>query len=80
MSEKKLAEYQETSEKVGRYLIDGGINGSSPSDVAEKIYGIAKSRKRKMQYVVGKSTGIVTVSKLLPTKMVRKIIKQTMMK
>lgn len=78
--DEKLTEYQETSEKVGRYLIDGGNNGSNPKDVAEKIYGIAKSRKRKMQYVVGKSTGIVTVSKLLPTKMVRKIIKQTMMK
>ena len=67
-------------EEVGRYLIDGGNNGSSPSNVAQKIYGIANSRKRKMQYVVGKSTGIVIINKLLPTKMVRKIIKKTMMK
>ncbi|MBP9996892.1 MAG: SDR family oxidoreductase [Lachnospiraceae bacterium] len=78
--DEKLTEYQETSKKVGQYLINGGNNGSSPSDVAEKIYRITTSRKRKMQYVVGKSTGIVTINKLLPTKIVRTIIKKTMMK
>ncbi len=78
--DEKLTEYQEISKKVGQYLINGGNNGSSPSDVAEKIYRIATSRKRKMQYVVGKSTGIVTINKLLPTKIVRTIIKKTMMK
>ncbi len=44
------------------------------------IYRISESRKRKMQYVVGKSTEIVTLSRILPDKMVRKIIKNTMMK
>lgn len=75
-----LTEYKEMSEKVGKYLIDGGNNGSCPIEVAKKIYGIAESRKRKMQYVVGKSTQIVTLSNILPNKMVRKIIKNTMMK
>ena len=75
-----LTEYSEMSEKVGKYLIDGGNNGSSPGDVARVIYRISESRKRKMQYVVGKSTEIVTLSRILPDKMVRKIIKNTMMK
>jgi len=78
--DEKLTEYKEMTEKVGKYLIDGGNNGSSPRDVAQKIYTIAESRKKKMQYVMGKSTGIVTISKILPNKMVRKIIKKTMMK
>ena len=65
---------------MGKYLIDGGKKGSSPRDVARKIYIIAESRKRKMQYVVGKSTEIIALSKILPDKMVRKIIKKTMMK
>ena len=73
-------EYKQISEKVGKYLIDGGKKGSSPRDVARKIYIIAESRKRKMQYVVGKSTEIVALSKILPDKMVRTIIKKTMMK
>lgn len=75
-----LTEYKQISEKVGKYLIDGGKKGSSPRDVARKIYIIAESRKRKMQYVVGKSTEIVALSKILPDKMVRTIIKKTMMK
>ena len=78
--DEKLTEYKDVSEKVGKYLIEGGNEGSSPSEVAGKIYEIAKSRKRKMQYVVGKSTGIVFVNKLLPTKVVRKIIEKTMMR
>ena len=65
---------------IREYLIDGGKKGSSPRDVARKIYMIAESRKRKMQYVVGKSTEIVALSKILPDKMVRMIIKKTMMK
>lgn len=78
--DEKLTEYKEMSEKVGKYLINGGNNGSSPRDVAQEIYKIAESKKRKMQYVMGKSTGIVTISKILPSKIVRKIIKNTMMK
>lgn len=61
-------------------LIDGGNNGSDPADVAEKIYRVAESRKRKMQYVVGKSTEIATLSKILPNKMVRKLIGKTMVR
>jgi len=78
--DEKLAEYKEISDKVGKYLIDGGNNGSSPREVAEKIYKVAQSRKRKMQYLVGKSTEIVTLSKILPSKMLKKMIKKTMMK
>ena len=78
--EEKLTEYEELSDKVAGYLIDGGNNGSDPADVAEKIYRVAESRKRKMQYVVGKSTEIVTLSKILPNKMVRKLIRKTMVR
>lgn len=78
--EENLTEYKEISEKVGKYLIDGGNNGSSPAGVAKLICKIAESNKRKMQYVVGKSTEIVTLSRLLPNSMVRKIIKKTMIK
>ena len=78
--DEKLIEYKEMSEKVGKYLINGGNNGSSPRDVAQEIYKIAELKKRKMQYVMGKSTGIVTISKIFPSKIVRKIIKKTMMK
>ena len=78
--DEKLAEYKEISDKVGKYLIDGGNNGSSPEDVAREIYRITESKKRKMQYLVGKSTGIVALSKILPYKTLRKMIKKTMMK
>lgn len=76
----KLTEYEELSDKVAGYLIDGGNSGSDPVDVARKIYSVAESQKRKMQYIVGKSTEIVTLNKLLPNKMVRKLIKKTMVK
>ncbi len=76
----KLTEYEELSDKVAGYLIDGGNNGSDPADVAKKIYRVAKSRKRKMQYLVGKSTEIVTINRLLPDKMVRKLVRKTMLK
>ena len=76
----KLTEYEELSDKVAGYLIDGGNSGSDPVDVARKIYSVAESQKRKMQYTVGKSTEIVTLNKLLPNKMVRKLIKKTMVK
>ena len=78
--EEKLTEYEELSDKVAGYLIDGGNNGSDPADVAKKIYRVAESRKRKMQYVVGKSTEIATLSKILPNKMVRKLIRKTMVR
>lgn len=76
----KLSEYEELSDKVAGYLIDGGNNGSDPAEVARKIYKVTESRKRKMQYVVGKSTEIVILSKILPSKMLRKIIKKTMLR
>ncbi len=78
--EEKLTEYEELSDRVSKYLLDGGNNGSDPADVAKIIYRVAESRKRKMQYIVGKSTEIVTLNKLLPNKMVRKLIKKTMVK
>ena len=78
--EEKLTEYEELSDIAAKYLIDCGNNGSDPADVAEKIYRVAKSRKRKMQYLVGKSTEIVTLSRLLPNKMVRKLIRKMMFK
>ena len=80
MREKRNGLIINLSSVAGKYLIDGGKKGSSPRDVARKIYIIAESRKRKMQYVVGKSTEIVALSKILPDKMVRKIIKETMMR
>ncbi len=76
----KLSEYEELSDKVAGYLIDGGNNGSDPAEVARKIYKVTESRKRKMQYVVGKSTEIVILSKILPSKMLRMIIKKTMLR
>lgn len=76
----ELVDYKDISEKAGKYLIEGGMNGSSPAEVAEKIYSIAESKKRRLQYVVGKSTEIVTLSKLLPTRIVRTITKKTMTK
>lgn len=75
-----LKEYNEISEKVGKYLVEGGENGSNPIDVARKIYGISQSGKRKLQYLVGKSTQIVILSKILPNGLLRKMTKQTMMK
>jgi len=78
--EEETSDYKDLSEKVGRYLIDGGKNGSSPDEVAKKIYDIAESKKRKLQYLVGKATEIVTLSKILPNRVFRKITKNTMMK
>lgn len=75
-----LTEYDEISEQVGKYLIEGGRNGSQPDEVAQKIYSISQSRKHKLQYLVGKSTQIVTLSRILPIGLLRKITKQTMMK
>lgn len=75
-----LTEYNDISEKVGKYLVDGGKCGSDPIVVAQKIYSITQARKRKLQYLVGKSTEIVTLSKILPTGLLRKITKQTMMR
>ncbi len=78
--EEKLKEYQELSDKVSRYLIDGGNNGSDPADVARKIYRVAEAKRRKMQYIVGKSTEIVAINRLLPNRIVRKLVKKTMIK
>jgi hypothetical protein len=41
--DEKLTEYKEISDKVGKYLIDGGNNGSCPIDVAKEIYSITES-------------------------------------
>ena len=49
-------------------------------ECAKKIYRVAESQKRKMQYVVGKSTEIATLSKILRNKMVRKLISKTMVR
>lgn len=76
----ELTEYDEISEKVGKYLIEGGRNGSEPVEVAQKILGITQSKKHKLQYLVGKSTGIVILSKLLPLGLLRKMTINTMMK
>ena len=75
-----LKEYHEITEKVGDYLIEGGKNGSTPEEVAAKIYMIAGKKKRKLHYVVGKSVGIVFANKILPEKVFRKMVKSTMMK
>lgn len=76
----ELSEYDEISKKVGKYLVEGGNNGSDPAEVAKKIFSISKSRKRKLQYLVGKSTQIVTLSKVLPTGLLRKMTVNTMMR
>ncbi len=78
--DKSLVEYEKISESVGKYLIDGGNEGSAPEEVAEKIFDIATKQKRKLQYVVGKSTQIVLLQKLLPVTLYRKIVKSTMIK
>lgn len=76
----EVEEYAEISNKVGSYLIDGGNNGSSPDEVGALIYKIALAKKRKLHYVVGKSTGIVVLNKIMPNSIFRKIVKSSMMK
>ena len=78
--EDTLTEYQEISKKAGDYLVNGGKNGSSPVEVAQKIYSITESKKRRLHYLVGKSTEIVLLSKLLPNKIIRRITRKTMLK
>lgn len=73
-------EYAEISNKVGNYLVAGGNNGSSPDEVGNLIFKVAVAKKRKLQYVVGKSTGIVALNKILPNSIFRKMVKLSMMK
>lgn len=77
---KELTDYQEFSNQVSRFLINGGNQGSSPKEIGERIYQVAISKKIKLRYPVGKSTAILYLYKLLPSKIYRNAIKSTMIK
>lgn len=79
-SDSNVKEYKNISEKVSDYLINNGNAGSHPKEVAEKIYKISSRHKRKVQYTVGKSTGIVNIYKILPNSIYERMIKMIMMK
>jgi hypothetical protein len=51
---------------VLKNILTRGEKGSSPEIVAEAVFKAATDNRTKMRYRMGKSTGIVTLRRILP--------------
>lgn len=73
-------EYKNYANKVINNLITNGNNGSTPLEVAEKIYKAANSKSNRMRYPVGKSISILTLRTLLPDFIFHRLVNSAMQK
>lgn len=73
-------EYKNYANKVINNLVTNGNNGSTPVEVAEKIYKAANSKSNRMRYPVGKSTSIMTLHTLLPDFIFHRLVNSAMQK
>lgn len=73
-------EYKNYVMAVHDYLVKSGGQGSAPEIIGESIFKIAESRKPKLRYLVGKSTFIVLMHKILPRSVYMFLVNKVMAK
>ena len=71
-------EYKGYVTAVRDFLVKSGGKGSKPEIIGETIYKIAESRKPKLRYIIGKSTFIVPMHKILPRSLYMYIVNKIM--
>ncbi len=74
------AEYKDYSNKVINNLVTKGNNGSSPLEVAQKIYKVTNSKGNRMRYPVGKTISSLTLRSILPDSVFHSLMNSVMQK